>query len=171
VEEKIERILIGELHCLNNDDEVKPYLRMKAAEIAKLVKEREADFGYEIELLNEEVDWHKVKLAEMREVLDWSLALHSGHQRHPEWSWHYEISMCRLSISKALSAAPEVLWAGEGTAREMGDRLTVRFAGNVHKSWAAGQLEIFEAARRGISDGQQVKVIVTRKRDDEKPKP
>jgi len=47
---KIERLLVSELHCLNNKDEIEGYLKTKAAQIAELWEEENTIILTEIDI-------------------------------------------------------------------------------------------------------------------------
>jgi len=114
MEEKIEDLLNTHLLCPYTPFGLTCYQKA-AAETARLIGQREAELGHEIELLNEEVDWHKVKLAEMREAL--SGAKHSfariahGENLADEYEMMHFAQKCFEKADEllaALSAAPEV---------------------------------------------------------------
>ena len=185
MEEKIERILLGELHCLNNEDEVKPYLRMKAAEIARLVEEEFAEAiskaldSYIIQLdarreLNDELRAENTELlAQLAETQKLAKALREQHDdRSTVGSWGPAVVLkgtkecgCHLCMMAraALSTAPvEVLWIFNA-------KIAHSEEGEIAQSWIIAEKKPID--ERIGKDDEQVEVFIIRKRDDEKPKP
>lgn len=162
MEEKIEWILWngGEQYEGNADLHMNPMtVKMAAAEIAKLVEDKEAELATNRKALANTLNFLRqaeAQLAEMRGVLDWL------------FNWIDDISYSlpliakdRLEaldkIEKALSAAPEeVLWAGEAVYTRFGSIRTL----------AISNMETID-----LEDGQGGRVILIKERDDEKPKP
>jgi len=177
MEEKIERILLGELHCLNNEDEIKPYLRMKAAEIAKLVEEEFAEAiskaldSYIIQLdarreLNDELRAENTELlAQLAEMRRWLKPIHElceHYKDKPGLEKEAYAQIYRLA-GYALSAAPvEVLWIFNA-------KIAHSEEGEIAQSWIIAEKKPID--ERIGKDDEQVEVFIIRKRDDEKPKP
>jgi len=138
-----------------------------AIEITELVKGRDVkicELGNEIVRLSKELASKEAQLAEMQEPVERLLRYWQESKEGPgvfadRWEQAF------LDLSQALSAAPEVLWAGEGTVEY--DEITELYDIDTEDVYVT----LSEYTPIGLKDGQQIKVFVVRKRDDEEPKP